>query len=102
MKKTGGTEGDLTPEWKANIMADKLADEYNSDEQGIINNGCLAKHFPGFLDQSKALADAGLLPGIGGVGKMTYTEFEVLLKKQRSNKMQKVPRETWTILKISL
>jgi hypothetical protein len=54
------------------------------------------------LDQAKALADAGLLPGIGGVGKMTYTEFGAPPKKQRSNKMQKVPRETWTILKISL
>ena len=49
MKKAGGTEDDLTPEWKANIMADKLADEYNSEEQSTINNGCLAKHFPGFM-----------------------------------------------------
>ena len=45
------------------------------------------------LDQAKALASAGLLPGIGGVGKMTYSEFEALPKRQRSNKIQKVLRD---------
>jgi hypothetical protein len=41
------------------------------------------------LDQARALAGEGLLPGIGGVGKMTYTEFVALPKRQRNNKMQK-------------
>ena len=40
------------------------------------------------LDQAKALVIEGFLPGIGGVGKMAYSEFEALPKMQFSNKIQ--------------
>ena len=49
--KAGGTLDMLTPEWKANIMADKLADEYYCDEQESIELDKLSAYFPGYIYQ---------------------------------------------------